>query len=421
MIQTLTLDRGLTLRCFRDSRFKHGCLSLQFLAPMCSETAAMNALIPAVLLRGTTKHPDLRAITQHLDMLYGSAVSPMARRVGNIQAAGLYCAFMDDRFAMEGDQVLASVIDFLGELLLDSPLTDGGFRPDFVELEKKNQISAVESEGNDKRHYSLNRTVAALCKGDPYGLPRLGTVESISAITPQSLRAQYEQLLLHSPIDIFYVGSRSAEEIAEMVKPIFAKLSRDAAELPAQTGLSDWGTDNITETQEVSQGKLCMSYVTPVTVRDKDFAAMQVMNVIFGGGMTSKLFMNVREKQSLCYSISSGYYSAKGIVMVSAGIDFDKEAQTREEVARQLQACCDGDITEAELTAAKESLISGLQGAHDSPSAIEGYYQVAFLSGAPRTTAEHAEAVRKVTREDVAAMARSLQPGVTYFLKGGQA
>lgn len=421
MIQTLTVSEGVTLHAFHDTRFKQSCMSIQFVTPMDAATAAENALIPAVLLQGTRKHPTLRAITEHLDSLYGAAVSPMVRRVGDHQAVGLYCAFMEDRFALDGDRVLAPMVDFLRELLLDSPLEDGHFLESFVKLEKKNQISAIESEGNDKRHYAVTKTLEALCAGDSFAIPRMGTVEAVAAITAEGLYRQYQVLLSTAPVDIFYVGSREPSEIAELLKPIFAGLDRHVHALPVQAGLNAFHSGDFCETQEVAQGKLCMSFVSPVTNRDDRFAAMQVMNVLYGGGMTSKLFMNVREKQSLCYSISSSYYSAKGIILVSAGIDFDKEALTRKEILHELSQIAGGNITDAELTAAKAALISGLQGAHDSPSSIEGYYEVAFLSEVSRTTASHMEAVRRVTKEDVSAMAAGLHAAATFFLKGDKA
>ena len=146
---------------------------------------------------------------------------------------------------------------------------------------------------------------------------------------------------------------------------------------------------------------------------------MQMLNTIFGSGMTSKLFMNIREKMSLCYSIGSGYYGTKGIVTVSAGIDFDKEEVTRQEVLRQLKACQEGDITDDELTAARQAILSSLRATHDSPGAIEGYYATAALSGMGMTPAQYMEAVEAVTKEQVVAAANSLQLHTTYFLKGG--
>ena len=85
MIETISLRPGITLRCCRDGRFKQGCLTVQFLRPMGREEAALNALLPAVLLRGSRKHPDLRSITHALDDLYGASVSTLVRRIGDIQ------------------------------------------------------------------------------------------------------------------------------------------------------------------------------------------------------------------------------------------------------------------------------------------------------------------------------------------------
>ena len=145
---------------------------------------------------------------------------------------------------------------------------------------------------------------------------------------------------------------------------------------------------------------------------------MQLMNTVLGAGMTSKLFMNVREKLSLCYSVGSGYYGTKGIVTVSAGIDFDKEQQTREEILRQVEACKAGDISEMELNAAKEAVLSSLRATHDAPGSIEGYYATAALSGLGLSPAEYMAAIRAVTLEDVVAAANTLKLHTTYFLKG---
>ena len=168
----------------------------------------------------------------------------------------------------------------------------------------------------------------------------------------------------------------------------------------------------------MAQGKLSMGFVTPVTLRDPGFAATQIFNTVFGGGMISKLFMKIREEMSLCYDISSTYHGSKGIVTVSAGIDPDMDEKVRQEVLRQLTACQNGEISPEELTAAKQSLISHLQSTHDSPGAIENYYAVAALSGLPLTPQSYIRAVEEATAEDVAAAAKQVQLHTVYFLRG---
>ena len=418
MIKTMELIPGVTLRCFADHRFKQGCLSFAMIRPMDGSEAALNALIPAVLLRGTERNPDLRTITLRLDDLYGATLGTQVRRVGDYQTTGLYCAFLEDRYAMPGDEILKPMVDFLREVLLEPVMEKGGFSESFVDSEKRNLIATIESELNDKRAYAMGRMLRRMCKADSFGIPRLGDPESVAAITARGAYEHFQRILRESRIDIFYVGAAPAETVARLLMPLLDSIDRNYLPLPCQTPFHDAGGEDLVEQMDVTQGKLCMAYVTDVTNRDEDFVAMQVLNTVFGAGMTSKLFVNVREKLSLCYAVGSAYYGSKGILTVSAGIDFDKEQQTREEVARQLQAIRDGEITDEELNAAKEALLSSLRGTHDSPGSIEGYYATSALSGMKLTPDQYMEAVRSVTREQVTKLAGTIRLHTTYFLKG---
>ena len=416
MVETLTLHPGVTLRCFRDTRFKQSCLSVQLVRPMCRQEAAQNALLPAVLLRGCRKYPNLRAITHRLDDLYGASVSALVRRIGDYQTTGLYCAFMEDRFALEGDRILAPMMELLGQLLLDPVTEEDGFSGDFVRSEKKNLISTIESELNDKRAYAAGQLLRHMCREDSFGVPRLGDKECVEAITPAGLYAHYRKILRESPVELFYVGSADPETVAGLLRPLFAGGERAA--LPAQTAFHPCEGSHRSEEMEVAQAKLCMGFTTPITNKTPEFAAMQVFNVLYGAGMTSKLFMNVREKLSLCYAIGSGYYGSKGILTVSAGIDTDKETLTRNEIFAQLDACRTGDFTEGELDAAKEAILSSIRAVHDSPGAIESYYSTSALSGNRYSLQAYRIAVENTTAQQVAEAARSLQLHSSFILKG---
>ena len=423
MIQITELFPGIFLRCCQDSRFKQGCLSVQILREMCPGEASLNALLPAVLLRGSRNHPDLRSIIHKLDELYGGTVGAQVRRVGDYQTTGFYCAFMDDRFALPGDQVMEPMFRFAEELLLKPRLDDRfetkAFDEAFVVGEKKNLISTIESEKNDKAIYAMRRLLSTMCKGDSFALSRLGTIEDVAAITPRELYVHWENILRTSPINLFYVGSRDPKQVADLLREIFSHMDRDYRNVAPQVPFYPGEGENVVETLEVAQGKLCMGFTTPITNRDDRFAAMQVMNTILGAGMTSKLFNNVREKMSLCYSIGSSYYSTKGIVTISAGIDFDKEEKTRTEILHQLQLTAAGEITEEEMKAAKQALYSGLRAVKDSPGSIESFYSTSALSGLNLDADHYMRAVSRVTREQVAEAAATVRLHTTYFLKGG--
>ena len=194
MIETIELALGVRLRCCRDGRFKQNALSIQYVRPMAREEAAMNALIPSVLLRGCNKARDLRQITMRLDELYGASVSPISRRAGDYQTTGFYVGLMDDRFAPKGESVLEETLDFVGQLLFDYPTENGGFLDRFVQGEKTNQIYAIEAEFNDKRAYATRQLLKAMCAQDPFGLSRMGEPEDVEAITPQGLLRHYEKV-----------------------------------------------------------------------------------------------------------------------------------------------------------------------------------------------------------------------------------
>ena len=418
MLKTITLLPGVTLRCYRGLRFKQSCLSVQLVRQMRREEAALNALLPAVLLRGTEAAPELRSITLRLDDLYGASAGSLVRRIGDYQTTGLHCGFIDDRFALAGDRILEPMLAFLEELLLRPRLEAGAFCRDYVESEKTNLISAIESRMNNKQAYANDLMLDSLCREDSYGIPRLGTPEQVAAITAEGLYAHYREILEESPVELFYVGSGEPERIAALLTPMFSRFPGSRLPLPPQTPFRPGPPETITKTMEVSQGKLSMGFVTPIDTTDPRFAAMQLCNMVLGGGVTSKLFMNLREKLSLCYDISSSYHMSKGLLTVSAGIDPENGEKVQALILRELQACARGEITPEEAEAARQALLSSLRGIHDSPGAIEGYYSTAVLSARGRTPAEYAEALRAVTPEQIAEAAATVELRTVCFLKG---
>lgn len=418
MIRTIELLPEVTLRCFLDTRFKQEGLSIQLARPMDAREAAMNALLPAVLLRGSRTAPDLRAITQRLDDLYGAALGSQLRRIGDYQTTGLSCSFIKDAYALEGDRVFAPMVAFLEELMFQPKLENGVFCPEFVESEKRNLLSAIAAQRNDKRAYAHDRMLRRMCKGDSFGIPRFGEKERVEEIAPEALYAHYRKILAESPVQLFYVGGAAPEALAELLQPVFARLDRNPVSLPPQTAFHDCGGSRETEEMDVAQGKLCMGFATPVTLRGAGFVPTQIFNTVFGGGMISKLFMKIREELSLCYDISSSYHGSKGILTVSAGIDNDMDGVVEQEILRQLTACQNGEITREELEAGKQTLLSQLKSTHDSPGAIEGYYATAALSGLNMTPERYIREVEKTTVADVMEAARQVRLHTVYFLRG---
>ena len=255
MIETIQLQEGITLRCCNDDRFKTSCLSLQIVRPMCRQEAAANALISAVLLRGSRRYPDLRDITLRLDDLYGASVGSLVRQVSDYQTTRFYCSFAQERYAMAGDAILEPMLDFVKELLLHPRMENGGFCADYVEGEKRNLLSAVEAQKNDKRAYAAAQLNKYMCAADPSGVPRLGEPEQIRKLEPVSLYDHYRRILKQSRIDLFYVGSGDPRQVAALLMPLFESIDRSYVNLPPQTAFRSGDGGDHVETMDVEIGR----------------------------------------------------------------------------------------------------------------------------------------------------------------------
>lgn len=419
MEQCIELLPGVCLRGVATERFKSASLSLSFLRPLRREEAAKNALLANVLIQGTEKYPDLQSISLALDGLYGASLGPLVRKNGEIQTCGFYLSFLEDRFALEGDRVLAPMLELLEEVLLHPRLERGAFLPAFVEREKENLISTIEVALNDKRAYADRQMLAAMSQGDSFGIPRLGETREVAAITPEALYRHYLRLLETSRVEIFYAGSAGLDTVADLLRQALRDLPRGTLEpLSFAPLVRREAPQYLEETMELTQGKLSMGFTTGITARDPGFPALMVFNALYGGDLTSKLFQNVREKLSLCYYASSSVYGSKGILSVSSGIDTGNYELAKEEILRQLAACQAGEISEAELEAAKKAICSSLSTVSDAPGRMEDFALFRLLSGLPLALADYAAAIRAVTVRQAAEAARQARLDTIFFLKG---
>ena len=416
---------GVWLRTVHTNKFKSAYLSLTMLAPLDRETAGANALIPAVLRRGTAAHPDMEALSAALDDLYGGAIEPIIRKKGETQCIGFVGSFLDDAYALEGEDILSAAAGLLGELLLTPALEDGIFRADYVAGEKANLLDRIRGEINDKRTYATNRMARLMCAEEAYGVSKLGDEASVEAITPETLWQRYRALLTDSAIEIYYCGSAAPERVEEAMKAALADLPVNGDRLvpDCEIRLSAGPEPRVVEeAMDVTQGKLAMGFRTGgVTCWEEEFPVLVMCNAVFGGTALSKLFMNVREKLSLCYYAASRLEKMKGIMLVSSGIEFDKYETARDEILAQLDSVRRGEIENWELEGARGTLISGYRATLDDQSDQEEFWLSQAVAGLDTTIEEMAASFETITAAQVAEMAKKLELDTIYFLKGKEA
>lgn len=422
LIRRRELLPGVFLSTLQTDKFKSDCLSLSLLTQLERETVSKNALLPRVLVRGTTFHPDMDAISAACDELYGARIIPYTRKKGEILSVGFYAGFLADRFTPDGSRLLEPVARLLGELLL-SPATRGGLLlKDYVESEKQKLIDDIRAKVNDKRSYALGQMVAEMCCFEDYGCDDMGSEEDADAVGYVNLTRHYHDLLQTAPIEIFYCGSADETRVAEALRDALIALPRGEINYEIGTDIRmnavESDVRNFDESLDVMQGKLCLGFRLGECMEDPDFAAISVFNAVYGGSVTSKLFMNVREKLSLCYYASSGCDTHKGVMFVSSGIEFDKFDEAKAEILAQLDAIRNGNVTEEELTAARNAVASDLRAMTDSPGALENFFLGQTLRGLDYGPLEYAALCESVTMDDVLAVARSIELDTVYFLHG---
>jgi len=412
---------GVSLTCVKTEKFKTGCVTINLVGGLSRETAALSALLPRVLRRGCTELPDMEQIAVALDELYGARVEPLVRKKGELHCTGFYADFPDDRFIPPGESVLEKTAVLVCEMLLNPDVRDGLLRADYVESEKSNLIDDIRAAINDKRGYSIDRLLEEMCTGEAYGVGKLGGEDEAGAITPELLTAHYRNLIADTRIEIFYCGSAEPERVEAVLRKALQALPRRSESPTLKTEVILYpGEDSprrFTETLDVTQGKLTVGFRLGKAMEEPDYPAFLVFNSMYGGSVTSKLFLNVREKLSLCYYVSSILDKHKGIMIVASGVEFSKFDTALDEIFRQLECIKNGDVSDWEFTSAKRFVITSILAAMDRPGGLEEMYFDSTVSSVPYDPVELCGKVEEVTLDRVLNVASEIKPDMVYFLR----
>ena len=413
------LADGVHLTYLPARKFKTSLLSAQFVTPLRQETASANALLPAVLRRGTVTCPDMGSLAAKLDRLYGASIDYTVRKKGESQCVGFVASLIDDSFAPGGEKLLEPVAELLGELICDPATERGRFVPSYFESEKNNLLDAIRSLINDKRDYADRRLLQELCADEPYGVSRLGSEQTAEKLQPKKLFNQYRELISTSQLELFYSGSADIRRVESALQSAFSDLPRKVIRevQPAVIHPRREDVKTVIDEMDVTQGKLGMGF----SCESKDRPALLMGNTLFGGSSNSKLFMNVREKLSLCYYASSLYHRQKGLITVSSGIEFENYQRAYDEIMAQLTAVQKGDLEDWEIQSARSTLLNAYASMGDSQGKLENFYLGQAAVGREETPEDLAREVRSVTPERIFEAMETVKLDTVYFLRGKEA
>lgn len=418
-------DAALRFHTVKTDKFKMSRLSFNFILPADEHRSPVTRLMLATLMRGCEKYPTVVAINKRLDEFYGATVTWRVTTVGERHVFRISSEILSERFRFSGDNdsIVKGVCEIIMEILFaplkgrDGLLDEGNF-----ESEKKLAIDAVRAKINDQKAYAADKCKNLMFKGEKSGVSAEGSIEKIESITLADVTENIDYFLKNSVLECYYVGSDDVEETVELVSSKFAALGREKIQLPGEekalTREAGAEIRTLEETMNVAQSRLNIGLTGAGIMSDKEYYAACLFNEIFGGSSVSKLFVNVREKQSLCYYCHSAYSSATGTIMIGCGIKGENREKAYIEIENQLRQMQMGNFEDSEMLSAKRTMISGVLQLSDNPSAIEAFKFRRFLANVCEDADEAIEKINAVTREEIITVAQKVRFDSVYFLCG---
>ncbi len=421
--ENINIKPNIDLNMIQTDKFKMSRLSFSFIYEAEKVASPTRKLVFSTLMRGSKEYPTVTHINRALDDLYGSTVLFRYSSDGDRHIYTFICEMLEEKYIPEGERVdiLGGTLKILGDILFNPYLDDDGMLlSEYVENEKKIALDNIRAKINDQRAYSASICKKIMFCGDPASISVEGDEDIVSSLCREDISRAYDEIFSGARIECCYVGSQSRERIGAMVAEFFSKINSESATL-------EYGYTAFTASREqisredkraVTQGRLNIGMTAGTVLGDKDYYAMSLFNEIFGGSSTSKLFMNVREKKSLCYYCSSVYLISKGAIFVSCGVNPENKNEAYAEIIRQLDEMKKGNITEGEIATAKKLICAALMQVSDSPAAIDGFSMRRKMAGVDETPQSTAEKIAAVTFDEIVDAAKRVVPNTVYFVYG---
>ena len=415
-LMTLEIGKNVKLTLIPESKFKTNLISVYIQRKLDRNEVTKNALLPGILKSGCNKYKTLGQLTDREEELYGSYLHAGASKRGESQVLGFSILSVNEKYLDE--KILGQCIEFLNEIINNPLVIDGGFNEEYLNIEKEILKDSIMSIINDKGNYAMKRTNEIMFEGEPYSINGKGYIEDLDTIDRVSLYEHYKEVLKTSPIEIMIEGEFEETEVVELIKEKFQFDRGNIIDIPKEEYYKEVDkVKEVKETMDIAQGKLVMGYRCNVDYLDEEkYYSLLLGSRILGGGADSKLFINVREKESLCYTIYSTIQKSKSTMMVCSGIEAQNYEKTVNLVKEQVQKLKDGDITESEISNAKIAFINSLNSLNDEIGRISDFYFSQSISKNKSDLDQIKNMINKSTKEDIVEAVKNIELDTIYFL-----
>lgn len=412
------IKKGIKFHEIETNKFKTNLFAIFLTVPLKRETVTKNALLAATLRRGTMEFPTQEQISKELEEMYGASFDCGIEKSGDYHTFKFYLETINDEYLPQKEELSQKCLELLLSIVFNPYIENEAFKEEYLQGEKENLKQIIEGKIDNKGTYALDKSIEAMYKGEPYGLYKYGYVEDLEQITAKDLYKYYLEVIEKCKIDIFASGE-NIEKLYEKVKENknIQKLKERTPEKVEEKEKKEVKIPQIiNESMDVTQGKLIIGLDVFSKEKDVDYITM-VYNGILGVGANSKLFQNVREKASLAYTCGSNFVKRKHIILIRAGIEIKNYEKAVNIINEQLQDIQNGNFTQEDLENTKNLIYATINNIEEEQDTEISYYFGQELAEKNITTEEYKEKIKKVTKQDVIEVAKTIKTNTIYFLK----
>lgn len=419
----IEIKKGIKLHTIQTNKFKTNLFAIFLTTPLKRENVTKNAIIPAILRRGTKNMPTTKKINQKLEEMYGAEFDCGIEKTGDNQVIKFYLEALNDNFIPEKENLMKKSLELLLEIAFNPLVENNEFNEEYFKSEKDNLAQLIESKIDNKDLYAYEKCTEKMYEGKPYSLYKYGYKEDLENLTSKEIYNYYIELLKSAKIDIFVSGEFNEKDIENILNENenIGKLNERDPEYIVNTEETEKKQNienpkTIEEKMNVTQGKLVIGMEIKDMKKDERYVAT-VYNTILGDSANSKMFQNVREKAHLAYSARSMYVRQKNDIVIRCGIEISNYEKALKIIKEQLEDMKDGKFTDEDIDNAKKYIISAIKGVPEEQDTEIKYYLGQEIAGTNCSLEEYKEKIEKVSKEQIQEIAKRLQISTIYFLR----
>ncbi len=392
------------------NKFKTVSICAVIRMPLERKYVTYNALLPYVLKHSSEKYNSIKKINDKMYELYGAFFDTNIIKKGEEQIIQFFIEVIDKKEYVE------KAIEFLSEVITKPDVNNNSFLKNVVELEKENLKAEILSRKDNKKEFSKLKCIEIMCKNEPFGIYGDGYADDLDNINEKNLYEHYKNIMEKYNVDFYGIGNVSEKDFKNYINKYFKQKYKRQYFISEFKEIQKNDVKNVTEEENLSQGKLCVGFRTNVNPVSDDFFNLLVMNEIFGGSADSLLFKNVREKNGLCYYINSFIYKFKSIILVQAGIkkdDFDKTISLIKDCIDNIK---NNKFSENDLKNAISGIIKKYESINDYPESQLDFLLSQNMLSENISIQKFIDKIKKVSLNDVSEIANKIFIDTIYFL-----